>query len=64
MKTEAHVFRNIDAPGNAINRRGVKAIQRVTGAAERKAAAEAKRAARAAKRARDAGWRVPQGTLR
>jgi hypothetical protein len=44
-------FTNIDAPGNAFNRRGVRAIQKAHGASDRKAAAKARREARAARRA-------------
>jgi hypothetical protein len=46
------VFVNIDAPGNAVNRRGVRAIQKASGAAARQAAAQARRDSKAAKRAR------------
>lgn len=44
-------FTNIDAPGHAIDRRGVRAIQKAHGASDRKAAAQARRDARRAKRA-------------
>jgi hypothetical protein len=47
-------FTNIDAPGNAVNRRGVRAIQRAAGSSDRQAAAKARREAKAAKRAREA----------
>lgn len=45
------VFVNVDAPGNAVNRAGVRAIQKRHGADDRKAAAQARRDARAARRA-------------
>ncbi len=44
-------FTNIDAPGHAVDRRGVRAIQRAAGSADRLAAAKARREAKAARRA-------------
>ncbi len=44
-------FHNIDAPGNAVNRRGVRAIQRAHDSSERQSAAQARRNAKRAKRA-------------
>lgn len=44
-------FNNIDAPGRAIDRRGVRAIQRAAGSSGRQSAAQARRDARRAKRA-------------
>lgn len=45
------VFVNVDAPGNKVNRRGVRTLQKLHAAADRKAAAQAKRDRRRAKRA-------------
>lgn len=44
-------FNNIDAPGRAYDRRGVRTIQKIHGKAERLAAAQARRDVRRAKRA-------------